>query len=814
MIKTSFNFDSPLLFVQYGRMSDEGQNPRSPDQQFDEIDRTKTRQRRDNWVHVKTIRDDGISGRYHRKRPGFSQMLDEIRSGQLRVDLILVDTLERFARLEELPAIREELRKKYGVLILTADSNFTDPTSPAGQMLGTMEAMRASSAAGQKAHDVLRGKIDAVMRKRWPGGSPNCGYLLAAHTETVTRRNGKTVENIYHLLEPDPARVEIPRRIYQLAYDHSWGRHRIAKTLNADAGFVNQFDKISDSQVGSIMQNTIYKGLFRFNFRATDIQDDCRISQKNDPEEVIYVDGFCEAIVPAEIVDKVHADLRRRSELALQLRAAKDVDDGKQIQPVIHGVSLVYPLAGLVRCGKCEASMLGTTSGTNSKQEKSYRYYRCPCNDGRCTNTRYLPADWLFEVVVARLRDSLYPLALNGEKGSPAWLPEFLAEVRRGLESHFEREPDRRPMLERESKEINSKAAGWTESLSKNDLSPLVRNQIEQQLDLALRRQQAIGVELEMLANAKQYVSTVLDPSKAVDRLRRLAEVLVAGNPSDVNEQLAKHIESIVFRPDGTVVMRTSRLGLFEGVSELLAGDNENAVEEDGDSDVFKIRKRALTRRRTTGDINTSTLEKPSGVVETLVALPDNWVDEAIFQVPVATSFPKEYGEEVFLRRQESKLSYGKLAAKYGVTRPTIRAAMEYYLKNHPEAADQVKLQCGGRRPPKFDLSKIGPEARSHWEAGWSKLQLAEKFGCSPPTVDKALVWAYQQDGLPVPSRQDIKAAKVAAARTALDSGQPLEEIARTLNVSDVTARRYLRDSFTAEGKSMPDLRTRPRKPE
>ena len=147
MITSKFNPDLPLRYVRYGRMSDEEQNPRSPEQQFADIDRTKRKQGRENWVHVKDYRDDGISGRYKRKRPGFREMLEAIRCGLLKIDAILVDTIERFARLEDLPAIREELRKKYGVLILTSDTGFTDPTSMVGRIYGAMEAIRASSAA-------------------------------------------------------------------------------------------------------------------------------------------------------------------------------------------------------------------------------------------------------------------------------------------------------------------------------------------------------------------------------------------------------------------------------------------------------------------------------------------------------------------------------------------------------------------------------------------------------------------------------------------------------------------------------------------
>ena len=67
MIDTVFNAEAPLRYCRYGRMSDEQQNPRSPDQQFDEIDRTKKRVGREQWFHVKDFRDDAISGRYKRK---------------------------------------------------------------------------------------------------------------------------------------------------------------------------------------------------------------------------------------------------------------------------------------------------------------------------------------------------------------------------------------------------------------------------------------------------------------------------------------------------------------------------------------------------------------------------------------------------------------------------------------------------------------------------------------------------------------------------------------------------------------------------
>ena len=818
MITTTFDPDRPLRYVRYGRMSGEEQNPRSPDQQFDEIDRTKRKHGRDNWVHVKTFRDNAISGRFLSRRPEFRQMCDEIRSGRLDVDLILVDTIERFARLDDLPAIREELRKKHGVLVLTADTGFTDPTSAVGQIYGAVEAIRASSAAAQKAHDVLRGKIDVVMMKRWPGGPPPCGYQLEARTETIRRQNGKKIETTYRVLVPDPATADIPKRVYELAHDNGWGRIQIARELNSDPDFVAKHGKVNESLVGSIMTNTIYKGVCRYNYLATDIEDDRRIIRKKDPIDVIYVEEFCEGIVQTHIVDKVHADAQSRSEAVLKMRATKEQADGKQIQPVAPGLILVYPMTGLVRCADCGAAMSPSKSGAKSKKSTSYYYYRCPCaKDDRCSNKLYLRGPWLWDTVITQLRDVVPALSVDDPSSCPAWLAALISEVRIDLIQQLDQDQERRPILVEELKEIKSKVAGWTETLSKSDLPTLVRNQVEDQLSVVLQRKQMIEVEEEMLTSGAKHVDNVLDPQVAMGRLRRLDEVLAGSHASDINVELSKHIESILVQSDGTVAIRINRLGIFEGASEILA-DNTTDVsvfdEADDEGSGFRIRSRALPRRRTTGPGKTSTLAKPDGLIEKPASVSNDWVDEARFRMPELKSWKEEYAEEVFHRRQEAQLSYAKLAAEFGVTRPTARAAVEHYLETHPEASDEVDLPRGGQRPAKFDLSSFGHEARKLWEANWSKLKLAEKYGCSAPTIDKALAWSYKQEGKSVPTREEQKEQRVAKARAMLDEGHSLDEIAETLAVSEVTARTYLKSSFDAEGKAMPDLRSKPHRPQ
>lgn len=122
---------------------------------------------------------------------------------------------------------------------------------------------------------------------------------------------------------------------------------------------------------------------------------------------------------------------------------------------------------------------------------------------------------------------------------------------------------------------------------------------------------------------------------------------------------------------------------------------------------------------------------------------------------------------------------------------------------------DAVRLRAGGKRPPKFDVAQFAEEARQLWEAGWSKLRLADRYKCSTSVIDRALAHGYEQHGLPVPDRIDPHKDKVEESRRLLDAGMALSEIARTLDVSTTTARGYLRRSFRAENKPMPDLRRR-----
>src|SRR5262245_27098092 len=198
MLERKYDPMLPYRIALYGRMSDRNQNRRSPDQQFATVQETIARCGYP-WVSVTTRRDDGISGRYLRKRPGLLGLLCGIETGRLEVDLIAVDTLERLGRADEIAELRRKLVTEYGVLVVAADNQFADPTGVVGKAVGLVENIRSTEDGRIKAHNVVRGKKDAARRKRWPGGPPPFGYRLRRLID-----ESASPPEVYNVLEFEP----------------------------------------------------------------------------------------------------------------------------------------------------------------------------------------------------------------------------------------------------------------------------------------------------------------------------------------------------------------------------------------------------------------------------------------------------------------------------------------------------------------------------------------------------------------------------------------------------------------------------------
>jgi DNA invertase Pin-like site-specific DNA recombinase len=394
-------------------MSDKKQNERSPEQQLEEIN-LRLKRLGYPWRIVKIYRDNAITGRYFRKRPAFHRMLNAIQSGAVKVDAILVDNIERFGRIDELPEIRKNLLQSSGVIVLTADTDFADPTTPQGKALGSFEAMRATEDGRIKAHNVFRGKRDAVLLKHWPGGPAPFGFRL----ESVMKTQNGHQEVDHSLLVPNAETDWIMIRLLNKADETSWGQMRLARFLNDDPEIPQKYKPFLGSTIGYWLNNPIYVGDLVWAKYSTDIIQDARVVERNKEEDMIIVRDFCQGLISREKWARIQAvrDARRR-------RRVRALDE-KQIQPTAPGLTLKYLLTGLVRCGHCHRAMTVSTSGlyvTADGEEKRYTAYVCPGYlDRTCPNNKRVPEAWLRRVVINRIKELLFQLDDGHSSANPS----------------------------------------------------------------------------------------------------------------------------------------------------------------------------------------------------------------------------------------------------------------------------------------------------------------------------------------------------------------------------------------------------------
>ena len=102
----------------------------------------------------------------------------------------------------------------------------------------------------------------------------------------------------------------------------------------------------------------------------------------------------------------------RRDRIA-EARRRKAEANGKLIEPPAPGVSVKFLLSGLVFCSECGLRMRPSSSPeyiTKSGEAVRYVSYVCPGYlAGYCENSKTVPEQWLREVVVAKIRQRLFP---------------------------------------------------------------------------------------------------------------------------------------------------------------------------------------------------------------------------------------------------------------------------------------------------------------------------------------------------------------------------------------------------------------------
>lgn len=741
MLRKRFDFQIPRDVIIYLRMSSDNQSKTSPAQQERAI-RQLIKSRGLPWRIVKAYKDEAKSGKTAQHRDGFQEMLRDIKTGVIQATVILVDTIERFGRMDNLDTYRRDLRIRYGIHVLTADRNFADPSSVDSKYAEMFENMRASEDSRIKANDVYRGKVEAIEAGYWPGSPVPFGYKL----EVVATEKRRSREILHHKLILDPDAAPTMAILFQASAAHpSWGQQNLARYLNNHDAISDRYKPFHADTVGHRLKSEIYRGTLVWSEHSTGLIDERRVIEKNDDEHVIRVEGFCEPIVDAETFEKVEVGIIARSR------------GGQSDGTTSRGTNYRYPLTGFVRCGHCGASMVPNSTApyeTKSGETKTYCSYACPNQrNGICENGKRVKEEWLRETVVGKVVDRLFPKDTDHSS--------LIMEVQSIVEQQRRQDGSQRagivPQLQSELDDLQSRVSGWSVTLSKRDLPNQLRDTIEGQAGEALQRIADIEADLESQVSEDAVFNRLVNPGDVRDRLNRLAEVLDGECATLTNLELSMHIDRIDCFEDGRVVCRSCKIGSvpdavlwFSQTKELLDRSGTQA----GSGYKIKPRRRAWMQVEDNSFSDERLRDRINMATDPhrFDALPSEWfwVDE--FEVPEPTCWSRENAEAVMarfdaLQASGKKPSLNAIAKEFGVSRPTITNTLDIALVGNDKAATHRKeptVSVKGNAEVEAEIARLHDE-------GMLNKNIGKKLGIGRSTVTNALDRIYQERGIPRP---------------------------------------------------------------
>ncbi|MFB5189400.1 recombinase family protein [Alicyclobacillus fastidiosus] len=282
------------------------------------------------WSEAGVYTDEGISGK-DIQRPALTRLLHDVKEGKL--DVVLVYKLDRLTRsvrdLDELLSVFHA----YGVGFKSATELY-DTTTATGRLFLHLVASLAQWERETIAERTRVGQEQMTYEGKWSGGRAPFGY-----------------DYVDGQLYVNPAQAEVVRDLFQRYADGqgtasllAWLNHPLHPQLAPNRRWTQWGLKY-------VLRNPLYAGYVRYGYRTGD--------GRKQPNPII-AKGTHEAIISEDLWQRSD-DVRRR-----RFRRPAAFHTG------------IYPLTGVLRCGRCGAAMSGRTKHSSSHGKSVVkRYYAC-----------------------------------------------------------------------------------------------------------------------------------------------------------------------------------------------------------------------------------------------------------------------------------------------------------------------------------------------------------------------------------------------------------------------------------------------------
>lgn len=303
--------------------------------------------------------DEGISGKYIKKRNAFQSMIGLAKTKPKPFDTILVWKFSRFARNREDSVVyKSMLRKQLGIDVVSISENLGDDKMSIlfEAMIEAMDEYYSINLA----EEVKRGMTEKAKR----GGVlsiPPFGYAV---------KDGQFVVV--------PEEASVIRKTFS-DYNAGKGFLRIANELNAMGVKTHRGNKIENRTIEYWLNNPTYIGKTRWN-------PDGALSRDYTRDTAIITESTHEPIIDEETWKSAQKRMRLQKEKYCKYYTSERKD-------------LSHWLVGIARCEKCGAVL--------SKQGS---YFGCSKRTkGLCEGSGYIKVDKLNNIVMSVLSDIMPP---------------------------------------------------------------------------------------------------------------------------------------------------------------------------------------------------------------------------------------------------------------------------------------------------------------------------------------------------------------------------------------------------------------------
>lgn len=333
-------------------------------------------------LNIIQIRQEIVSGESLIHRPEMMELLKEVEAK--KYDAVLVMDMDRLGRgnMQEQGLILETF-KESNTKIITPRKTY-DLHDEWDEEYSEFEAFMARKELKIITRRLQGGRVRSVEEGNYIATRPPYGYVI--------KEEGRS-----RFLVPHPEQAPVVKMIFEWYTSNDpeerMGTKKIANKLN-ELGYPSYTGiKWKGSSVLIIIKNAVYTGKVQWKktaYKKSKDPDKRREAKMRPPSEWIEAEGKHEALISEELYQK-----------------AQDILKSKSHVPYRVNNKVTNPLAGLIRCAKCDSSMVLRPS---TKQKP-----HLICQDTFCDNksTRF---EYVEQALMIHLKEWLNQYKLQWEQ--------------------------------------------------------------------------------------------------------------------------------------------------------------------------------------------------------------------------------------------------------------------------------------------------------------------------------------------------------------------------------------------------------------